>query len=159
MVCAQNDCFSAAIQVTGHLVGRKEAVVTLDNLADNVVVVLAGERDQVTADQALARLASALGDVLDSCVAGKRTTLEAPAAGIVTRSTPVVRTRASSMQTGPLFCIAVDDEIELDAGIPSIRLPTLASGQRARVQNAGGSLRDCDKVRTTLADAARAEAR
>jgi HlyD family secretion protein len=38
------------------------------------------------------------------------------------------------MSTEPLFRIAVDNEIELEAEIPSINLLAIASGQRARVQ-------------------------
>jgi RND family efflux transporter MFP subunit len=38
------------------------------------------------------------------------------------------------MQAEPLFRIAVDDEIELEADVPSIHIPMLAAGQTGRVE-------------------------
>jgi len=132
VIRAQSACFSAAIPVTGFLVARKEAVVTLDNPGSKVVEVLVNEGDQVTAGQTLVRLANQSGEGSD---AGKSTTaLKAPAAGIITRSTAVAGATASPIRNEPLFRIAVDSEIELEAEIPSINMPALSSGQRARVQ-------------------------
>jgi multidrug efflux pump subunit AcrA (membrane-fusion protein) len=131
VIRAQNACFSAAIPVTGFLVARKEAVVTLDNPGSKVVEVLVSEGDRVTAGQTLVRLTNS-GQGSD---AGKSTTaLKAPVAGIITRSTAVVGATASPVRNEPLFRIAVDSEIELEAEIPSINMPALSSGQRARIQ-------------------------
>jgi RND family efflux transporter MFP subunit len=55
-------------------------------------------------------------------------------AGVVIRSTAVVGATASVMSSDPLFRIAVDNEIELEADVPSIHIPALASGQIARVE-------------------------
>jgi len=60
--------------------------------------------------------------------------LKAPAAGVVTRSTAVVGATASPMQTEPLFRIAVDNEIELEAEVPSIHAGAISPGQTARIQ-------------------------
>jgi RND family efflux transporter MFP subunit len=55
-------------------------------------------------------------------------------AGVVTQSTAVLGATASPLQTEPLFRIAVDNEIELEAEIPSIHVPLLAEKQTARVE-------------------------
>jgi RND family efflux transporter MFP subunit len=60
--------------------------------------------------------------------------LKAPAAGVVTRSTAVVGATASPMQNEPLFRIAVDNEIELEAEVPSIHAGAISPGQTARIQ-------------------------
>jgi len=135
VVRARNACFSAFVNVTGFLVARKEAVVSLDTPGYKVTEVLAGEGDRVTADQELVRLERLSGNGPKSNAAGNNTvTLKAPAAGVVTRSTAVVGATASPVQQEPLFRIAVDNEIELEAEIPSIHLPALAIGQRARIR-------------------------
>src|SRR5262245_60229310 len=55
-VRATSACFSASIRVTGFLVAREEAVVTLDVPGTTVAEVLAKEGDRVTSGQALARV-------------------------------------------------------------------------------------------------------
>jgi RND family efflux transporter MFP subunit len=63
--------------------------------------------------------------------------LRAPAAGLVMRSTAEVGATAA-MPTEPLFQIAVDGEIELEAEVQSSHVPVLASGQTVRVEIEGG---------------------
>ena len=137
VVRATNACFSASIRVTGFLVAREEAVVTLDAPGASVVEVLASEGDRVTAGQALARVNRPSGPGPDGGTA-KMTTLRSPAAGVITRSTAAVGATASPMSPDPLFRIAVDNAIELEADVPSIHVPALASGQTARVEIAAG---------------------
>lgn len=127
VVRATSACFSAAIRVTGFLVARTEAVVTFDAPGLKITEILAGEGDRVTAGQTLVRLSTTSGD-------SSTTTLKAPASGLVTRSTAAIAGTASPMPGEPLYRIAVDNEIELEADIPSIHVPVLASGQGARVQ-------------------------
>ena len=80
----------------------------------------------MTAGQTLVRLAPISGD-------SGSTTLKAPRAGLVTRSTAAIAATASPVPGEPLYRIAVDNEIELEADVPSIHVPVLASGQsRAR---------------------------
>jgi len=130
---ARSACFSSRIRVTGFLVARDEAVVTLDAPGLRVIEVLAGEGDKVTAGQALVRLAA------DGAPAGRSpTTLKAPAAGVITRSTAAVGATAPAMPGEPLFRIAIDNEIELEADVPSIHVPELAAGQSARVEIGSG---------------------
>jgi RND family efflux transporter MFP subunit len=61
-------------------------------------------------------------------------TIKAPASGLVTRSNAAIAATASAGPGEPLFRIAVDNEIELEADIPSIHMPLLARDQGARVQ-------------------------
>jgi multidrug efflux pump subunit AcrA (membrane-fusion protein) len=144
VVRVRNACFSAAIRVTGFLVARQEAIVPLDAPGAKVTEVLAAEGDRVTTGQAMARVTR---PILEGPEAGKTVTvtLKAPAAGLVTRSTAVVGITTNPLQPEPLFRIAVDGEIELEAEVPSIHVPLLAPGQsvRAEIENTqlGGRVR------------------
>jgi multidrug efflux pump subunit AcrA (membrane-fusion protein) len=133
VVRAKNACFSSMIRVTGFLVARQEAIVSLDVPGLRVTEVLANEGDKVTAGQTLVRLArqSAEGPQPPG---GSLTALRAPAAGVVTRSTAAIGATAPAGPAEPLFRIAVDNEIELEAEIPSVHVPELAAGQPARVE-------------------------
>lgn len=135
VIRAKNACFSEAIHVTGFLVARNEAVVTMESPGYQVAEVLAGEGDQVRAGQALVRLTRESGQSANSGAAEKSAmTLKAPVSGVVLRSAAVVGATVSSLGQRPLFLIAVDDQIELEAEVPSIHLPALSPGQRARIK-------------------------
>jgi multidrug efflux pump subunit AcrA (membrane-fusion protein) len=132
VVRAVNACFSESVHVTGFLVARKQAAVTLDAPGYQISDVLASEGDQVNSGQTLVRLTRESGDA--GAPPGPATaTLKAPMAGVIMQSAAVVGATASSMRQGPLFLIAVNNEIELEAEVPSIHLPLLSPGQRARV--------------------------
>jgi HlyD family secretion protein len=135
VIRATQEWFAAEIRVTGFLVPREEAIVTLDP-GYRVSEVVAGEGDRVSAGQTLARLARQAAPGLDPSADPRPATLilKAPAAGVITRSTAMVGATASPMQPEPLFRIAVDDEIELEADVPSIHIPMLAAGQTGRVE-------------------------
>jgi HlyD family secretion protein len=134
VIRAKNACFSEAIHVTGFLVARKEAVVTLDSPDYQVAEVLAGDGDKVRAGQTLVRLTRENGEVANSGATTRNSmALKAPVTGVVIRSAAVVGATASSLQQQPLFLIAVDNQIELEAEVPSIHLPALSPGQRARI--------------------------
>jgi multidrug efflux pump subunit AcrA (membrane-fusion protein) len=137
VVKATNACFSAAIRVTGFLVARAEAVVGLDAPGAKVTEVLVNEGDRVTAGQTLARYTRV---VTEGPEAGRTTTvtLRAPSAGVVMRSTAAVGATPSPMMPEPLFRIAVENDIELEAEVPSVHVPALASGQTARIEVADG---------------------
>jgi multidrug efflux pump subunit AcrA (membrane-fusion protein) len=128
--------FAAEIRVTGFLVAREEAVVSLDIPGYKVSEVLVGEGDRVSSGQTLVRLTRQSAEGPDPSADRRPTTvnLKAPAAGVVTRSTAVLGATASPMQNEPLFRIAVDNEIELEAEVPSVHIPILAPGQTARVE-------------------------
>jgi multidrug efflux pump subunit AcrA (membrane-fusion protein) len=128
--------FAAEIRVTGFLVAREEAVVSLDIPGYKVSEVLVSEGDRVSSGQTLVRLARQSAEGPDPNADRRPATmnLKAPAAGVLTRSTAVVGATASPLQNEPLFRIAVDNEIELEAEVPSIHMPILAPGQSARVE-------------------------
>ena len=128
--------FAAEIRVTGFLVAREEAIVSLDIPGYKVSEILVGEGDRVTSGQTLVRLARQAAEGPDPSADRRPTTmnLTAPVAGVVTRSAAVVGATASAMQIEPLFRIAVDNEIELEAEVPSVHVPILAAGQTARVE-------------------------
>jgi multidrug efflux pump subunit AcrA (membrane-fusion protein) len=134
VVRATKACFSSTIRVTGFLVARDEAIVTLDAPGLRVTEVLVGEGDRVTSGQTLVRLVRQAGEGQDAAAARTSMILKAPAAGVVTRSTAVVGATASPMQNEPLFRIAVDNEIELEAEVPSIHAGAISPGQTARIQ-------------------------
>jgi multidrug efflux pump subunit AcrA (membrane-fusion protein) len=144
VIRASNAWFSEAIRVTGFLVPREEAIVTFGAPGQQVVEVLVGEGDRVIAGQTLARLTS---QAREGPGAGPASiTLLAPAAGLIMRSTAEVGATASPMASHPLFRIAVDSEIELEADVPSIHVPVLKAGQTASV-DIGGSRELSGRVR------------
>src|SRR5262245_51329801 len=142
-------CFSASIQVTGFLVARREALVTLDTDGYRVTEITAKEGDNVTSGQVLVRLTRQEGfpasgappgaqggagaQAASQAAAAATLNLRAPAAGTVTRASVVVGQTANP-RADPLFRIAVDGEIEVEAEVPSIHVPKLATGQTARVE-------------------------
>jgi multidrug efflux pump subunit AcrA (membrane-fusion protein) len=138
---ATKACFSASVQVTGFLVPRREAMVNLDMEGFRVSEILVNEGDQVNSGQNLVRLVRATeggGAQSSGAAAGPSTlTLRAPAAGTITRSTAAIGATFSP-RAEPLFRIAIDGEIELEAEVPSIHVPKLASGQTARVEIESG---------------------
>ena len=146
VVRARQACFAATVRVTGFLVPREEAVVTLDAPGLRVTEVLVGEGDKVTEGQELVRLTRLADGTTKPGAAPQTITLKSPVNGVVMRSAALVGAMASAMPGEPLFRIAVDGEIELEVEVPSVHVPVLASGQTARVeiefgQELSGSIR------------------
>jgi hypothetical protein len=133
VVRAINACFSAAIRVTGSLVAQKEAVVTLlPN--DRVIELLATEGDRVEAEKTVARIQRQVPDpAKPGALKTESVNLTAPQAGVIAQANAFLGT-ASPMQPLPLFTIAVDGDIELEAEVPSVHAPQLSPGQTVRVQ-------------------------
>lgn len=125
VVRAVGACFSATVNVTGFIVARAEAIVSFDLPGYKIAEILAGEGDRVASGQTLVRLSAVSGE-------GAATTLKAPASGVVIRSTATIAATASPGE--PLFRIAIDNDVELEAEIPSIHIPMLSPGQAARIQ-------------------------
>jgi multidrug efflux pump subunit AcrA (membrane-fusion protein) len=152
VVKATTACFSDMIRVAGYLVPRRMAVVNVESDGYKVAEVMVAEGDQVSVGQALARLTRQVPEGAAGAVrpAAGSIALRAPAAGLVTRSTARLREMASP-QTEPLFHILVDNEVELEAEIPSIHMAKLRSGEIARVSISGGTER-VGKVRLVAAD-------
>ncbi|HEX3114416.1 MAG TPA: efflux RND transporter periplasmic adaptor subunit [Bradyrhizobium sp.] len=123
-----NACFSDMVRGTGFIVPRREAVVGVDQEGSRVSDVLVRAGELVTENQELARLTP-------PAQPGARpapTSLRAPAAGLVTEVRTVVGAPASP-QAGPMFRLAVNNEIELDAEVPAVHILKLNPGATVRI--------------------------
>jgi multidrug efflux pump subunit AcrA (membrane-fusion protein) len=132
---SSNACFSDVVRGTGFIVPRREAVVGVDQEGSRVTDVLVREGDMVTENQELARLTAPLGQA----GAGARSSpvsLRAPAGGLVTEVRTIAGAPASP-QAGPMFRISVNNEIELDAEVPSVHLLKLNPGATVRISRDG----------------------
>jgi hypothetical protein len=131
-VKAIKSCFSSSVPVTGFLVARREAVVQLGP-GDKVTEVLAAEGDKVGVDQTLVQVTRTPPPRPGTEAKAETVALKSPAAGTVIRTTAVVGKMPSPMDPEPLFRIAIDGEMELEAEIPSARVPEISAGQAVRV--------------------------
>src|ERR1700742_1205945 len=130
---ATNACFSDLVRVTGFVVPRREAVVGPDQEGSKVTDLFVREGDTVTENQELARLsAPAQQPGAPPRPNQGPVSLRAPAAGLVTEVKTIVGAPASP-QAGPMFRIAINNEIELDAEVPSIHMLKLNPGATARI--------------------------
>jgi len=127
-----NACFSDMVRVTGYFVPRREAVVGADQEGSKVSELLVREGDMVTDNQELARLTPPPAQPGSAGAKPAPTSLRAPAAGLITQVRTVVGAPASP-QAGPMFRIAVNNEIELDAEVPAVHMLKLAPGAMARI--------------------------
>lgn len=129
-----NACFSDMVRGTGFIVPRREAVVGVDQEGSRVTDVLVREGDLVADNQELARLTPPPPQpgVPGGARSSAPVSLRAPAAGLVTEVRTVAGAPASP-QAGPMFRIAVNNEIELDAQVPSFHLLKLNPGATARI--------------------------
>jgi multidrug efflux pump subunit AcrA (membrane-fusion protein) len=162
VVKATTACFSDLVRVAGYLVPRRVAVVNVEADGYRIAELGAAEGEQVASGQALVRLtrqaaegAAAPASAGGGAAGAARPTpatliLRAPAAGLVLKSTARIREMASPLAE-PLFQIVVDNEIELEAQIPSIHIAKLKTGEIARVLVAGGAER-VGKVRLVAPD-------
>lgn len=148
VVKATNACFSDMVRVTGFLVPRREAVVAVEQEGFRVTEVLVRDGDQVTENQELVRLGgpaaaaqAAQAAQQNPQAAGRppssTVSLRAPAAGRIIQATARAGAFASP-QLGPLFRIAIDNEIELDAEVPYVHVLKLTPGVTARITIDGG---------------------
>jgi multidrug efflux pump subunit AcrA (membrane-fusion protein) len=130
---ATNACFSDLVRVTGFVVPRREAVVGVDQEGSKVTDLLVHEGDMVTDNQELARLSPPPSQPGAPQRQGQGPiSLRAPAAGLVTEVRTIVGAPASP-QAGPMFRIAVNNEIELDAQVPAVHMLKLNPGALVRI--------------------------
>jgi len=127
-----NACFSDLVRVTGFIVPRREAVVGVDQEGFKVSDVLVREGETVTENQELARLTPPPAQPGAGARPSAPTSLRAPAAGLVTEVKTIVGAPASP-QSGPMFRISVNNEIELDAEVPAVHMLKLNPGATARI--------------------------
>jgi multidrug efflux pump subunit AcrA (membrane-fusion protein) len=126
-----NACFSDLVRVTGFIVPRREAVVGADQEGSKVTDLFVREGDAVTENQELARLSAPSQQPGGPARPGS-VSLKAPAAGLLTEVRTILGAPASP-QAGPMFRIAVNNELELDAEVPSVHLLKLNPGATARI--------------------------
>ena len=129
-----NACFSDLVRVTGFFVPRREAVVIADQEGSKVTDLLVTEGAVVADNQELARLTAPPQIPGQPQRPGPQgpISLKAPAPGLVTEVRTIVGAPASP-QAGPMFRIAVNNEIELDAQVPAVHMPKLSSGATVRI--------------------------
>jgi multidrug efflux pump subunit AcrA (membrane-fusion protein) len=127
-----NACFSDLVRVTGFVVPRREAVAGVDQEGSKVAELLVREGDTVTENQDLARLTPAPGQSGGGGARFAPTSLRAPAAGLVIQVRALAGAPASP-QAGPMFRIAVNNEIELDAEVPALHMLKLNPGATVRI--------------------------
>ncbi|PDT83962.1 efflux transporter periplasmic adaptor subunit [Bradyrhizobium sp. Y36] len=129
-----NACFSDLVRVTGFFVPRREAVVIPDQEGSRVTDLLVTEGAVVADNQELARLTAPPQIPGQPQRPGPQgpVSLKAPAPGLVTEVRTIVGAPASP-QAGPMFRIAVNNEIELDAQVPAVHMPKLSSGATVRI--------------------------
>lgn len=129
-----NACFSDLVRVTGFFVPRREAVVIADQEGSKVTDLLVTEGAVVADNQELARLTAPPQIPGQPQRPGPQgpVSLKAPAPGLVTEVRTIVGAPASP-QAGPMFRIAVNNEIELDAQVPAVHMPKLNSGATVRI--------------------------
>jgi multidrug efflux pump subunit AcrA (membrane-fusion protein) len=129
VVKSTDACFSDMVRVTGFIVPRREAVVGVDQEGSKVSDLLVHEGETVTNNQELARLTPPPGP---SGARPASTLLRAPAAGLVTQVNTIAGAPASP-QAGPMFRISVNNEIEMDAEVPSVHVLKLNPGAVVRI--------------------------
>jgi multidrug efflux pump subunit AcrA (membrane-fusion protein) len=133
---AVNACFSDLVRVTGFVVPRKEAVVGVDQEGSKVTDLFVREGDIVSDNQELARLTAPPANAQNPNAKSGPVSLRAPAAGLVIQVNTIVGAPASP-QAGPMFRIAVNNEIELDAEVPGIHVLKLNPGATTRISRDG----------------------
>jgi len=128
-----NACFSDLVRVTGFVVPRREAVVGVDQEESKVADLLVREGETVAENQELARLTPPPAQPgAPSGGARPPTSLRAPAAGLVTQVNTIIGAPASP-QAGPMFRIAVNNDIDLDAEVPAVHMMKLNPGATVRI--------------------------
>jgi multidrug efflux pump subunit AcrA (membrane-fusion protein) len=131
-----NACFSDLVRVTGFVVPRREAVVGADQEGSKVTDLLVREGDTVTDNQELARLSAPPQQPQQPGAPARPNqgpiSLRAPAAGLLTEVKTIVGAPASP-QAGPMFRIAVNNEVELDAQVPAVHMLKLNPGATVRI--------------------------
>ena len=132
-----NACFSDLVRVTGFVVPRREAVAGADQEGSKVTDVMVREGEMVTENQELARLTPPPAQPAANSAARASISLRAPAAGLVTQVNTIVGAPASP-QAGPMFRIAVNNEVDLDAEVPAVHMMKLSPGATARISRDTG---------------------
>jgi multidrug efflux pump subunit AcrA (membrane-fusion protein) len=127
-----NACFSDMVRVTGFIVPRREAQVGVDQEGSKVTDLFVREGDMVTDNQELARLTPPPQQPGAPAGRSGPLSLRTPGPGLVTEVRTAVGAPASP-QAGPMFRISINNEIELEAEVPSVHLLKLNPGATVRI--------------------------
>jgi multidrug efflux pump subunit AcrA (membrane-fusion protein) len=132
---AVQGCFFDTVRVSGYLVPRQEMQIPFEADGYRISEVSAGEGDKVTAGQQLAKLVQLPGmqQQQQQSANTQPVIIRSPVAGIITRSSAAVGSIASP-RGEPLFRIAVNEQIELEAEVPGMQLSKLKPDEPARVE-------------------------
>jgi multidrug efflux pump subunit AcrA (membrane-fusion protein) len=132
---AVQGCFFDTVRVGGYLVPRQEMQIPFEAEGYRITEVFVSEGDKIASGQQLAKLARLAGDQAPSPQSANTQPIivKSPVAGMVTKVSAAVGSIASP-RGEPLFRIAVDGEIELEAEVPGIQLAKLKPDEPARVE-------------------------
>lgn len=151
---AQEAEATSAVERTRQL--RKSGVSTQETLDERERAVkvataqVAAARESLRAAEADAVLVQAQRAELELKL--QRTDVRAPEAGLILARDARLGTIALSSRTEPMFRIAKDGAIDLDAEVPEVALPRLAVGQQVAVTPAGFNRPVEGKVRLISAE-------
>lgn len=157
-VIAQETEATAAVERTRQL--RKTGTSSQEQLDERERAVkvataqVAAAREMLVAAEAEAVFVKAQRDELD--VKMKRTDVRAPAAGLILSREARLGAIALSTRSAPLFRIAEDGAMDLQADVPESAMPRMKDGLTAQVQPAGFDAPLDGKVRLVSAEVDRA---
>jgi multidrug efflux pump subunit AcrA (membrane-fusion protein) len=150
---AVQGCFFDTVRVSGYLVPRQEVQIPFEADGYRIVEVSAGEGDKVTPGQQLAKLVRLTGDQAPPAAqsaTSQPVIVRAPVAGTIIKASASVGSIASP-RAEPLFRIASDGQIELEAEVPGIQLGKLKPDEPARVE-VGMAAEIAGRVRRTMVE-------
>jgi multidrug efflux pump subunit AcrA (membrane-fusion protein) len=146
---AVQGCFFDTVRVSGYLVPRHEMLIPFEAEGYRITEVSAAEGDKVTSGQQLAKLVQLPGMQQPQQPANTQPIIiKSPVAGLITKSSAAVGSIASP-RAEPLFRIAVDGQIELEAEVPGTQLSKLKPEEPARVE-VGTAPEIAGRVRRTM---------
>jgi multidrug efflux pump subunit AcrA (membrane-fusion protein) len=137
---AVQGCFFDTVRLSGYLVPRQEMQIPFEAEGYRITEVNVGEGDKVTAGQQVAKLVRLSGEQPPAAQFSNAQPiiLKSPVAGTVIKVSAAIGSIASP-RAEPLFRIAVDGQIELEAEVPGTQLSKLKPGEPARVEVAGAA--------------------
>jgi multidrug efflux pump subunit AcrA (membrane-fusion protein) len=132
---AVQGCFFDTVRVSGYLVPRQDLQIPFEAEGYRITEVSAGEGDKVTSGQQLAILVRLTGDQAppSQSASMQPVIVKSPVAGTIIKTSAAVGSIASA-RAEPLFRIAVDGQVELEAEVPGTQLSKLKPDEPARVE-------------------------
>ena len=132
---AVQGCFFDTVRAGGYLVPRQEMLIPFEAEGYRITEVSGAAGDKVTSGQQLARLVRLSGDQTPPGVqsANNVVILRSPVAGTIIKVSAAIGSIASP-RGEPLFRIAVDGQVELEAEVPGTQLAKLKPDVPARVE-------------------------